>query len=440
MIDNMDVFMATNSQQLKFFNFLQTKENTNTTFILNDVLIATGWKKATFTSYKSKGQLSEFISETNDNRLQASNTLNITFKEFEKKLSQSKHVQSLGHNFKSKLAKALLKKSKDNMLLAIELYNRPSLENKIDGFVMLFCTSWEQLLKAMIIKSNGEESIYRKTNNGKKETIPLRMCLDIVFNKDDGIKRNVLQVTDLRDQAVHLLMPEMQGIASRIFQSGIFNYSSKFEDVCEVPFINTDNTGMISLVGDFKTPPLAIMKSIYGKAAEDIIALAEELTSTVESANDLSFAIPLDVTLQFAQKDSQGTQIILTKAENGISGLKKALIIEKSVDAENIYSFKQGQAINEINKKLHSKYDDTFLKQRLHKQKNGCFELNTNCFQSLVFKLKWKLSNNKYHHHFKNADYHAYSELAIEEIIEKIISNIDYLKAAKQSYSRRKTK
>jgi hypothetical protein len=429
--------MATNEKQLRFFSFLQSKENKNSKFTLLEVTEATGWKESTFKSYLSKGQLSEFISEIAPTTYQASNSQNITFKEFEKKLSQSKHVQALGHNFKSKLAKALLRKSKDNMLLAIELYNRPSLENKIDGFVMLFCTSWEQLLKAIIIKINGEESIYKQTGSGKKETIPLRACLELVFNNNDAIKRNILEITDLRDQAVHLMMPEIQGIASRIFQSGIFNYSSKFEEVCEIPFINTDNTGMISLVGDFKTPPLSMMRSIYGKAADDIISLAEKLTASVESVNDLSFAIPLDVTLQFAKQDSQGTQIILTKAENGMSGLKEALVIEKSVDAEKIYKFKQNQAIDEINRKLTSKYDDFFLKQRLKKQDNGKYLLNSNCFQSLIYKLKWKQSDNKHHHYFKNANYHGYSEVAINDIIEKITSSKTYLAEAKQSYSKR---
>ncbi len=120
-----------------------------------------------------------------------------------------------------------------------------------------------------------------------------------------------------------------------------------------------------------------------------------------------------------------------------MTGLKKALVIEKSVDAEKTYKFKQGQAITEINQRLQSKYDNDFLKKRLNKQNNKKYELNPNCFQSLIYKLKWKLSDNKYHHFFKNANYHAYSEIALEELIEKIISNTDYLKAAKQSYSKR---
>lgn len=34
------------------------------------------------------------------------------------------------------------------MMLALELYNRPSLDNRLDAFVLCFCTAWEQLLKA----------------------------------------------------------------------------------------------------------------------------------------------------------------------------------------------------------------------------------------------------------------------------------------------------
>ncbi|WP_434670402.1 DUF3644 domain-containing protein [Klebsiella sp. B345] len=53
------------------------------------------------------------------------------------------------------------------MILALELYNRPSLENKMDAFVMCFCTAWEQFLKARIIEQDGEKTIFRSVN--KKE-------------------------------------------------------------------------------------------------------------------------------------------------------------------------------------------------------------------------------------------------------------------------------
>ncbi|NMH60994.1 DUF3644 domain-containing protein [Alteromonas ponticola] len=429
---------ATNTRQRKFFDFLKQHEQSGKKFTVNDVLVATGWKESTFKSYLAKGQLSEFVSQTDDNKLEASNCLNITFKQFEKKLSQSKHVQSLGHNCKSKLAKALLRKARDNMLLALELYNRPSLENKTDGFVMLFCSAWEQFLKATLIEKDGEASIFRNVKNGYKETISLREAVDRCFDANDKAKDNLLKIIELRDKAVHLLIPELQGITSRYFQSGVFNFSSRFEEFCEVPFINTSNVGMLSLVGDFKTPPLAMMKTIYGKAATDILELASDLSQAVEDSDDVAFAIPLNVTLQFARKGEEGTQIILAKAEDGVPGLQKALTIVKSVDAEKTHPYKQTKAIELINQRLTEKFTEEALKKFLVANKGSRSTFNTNCFQAIIHKLKWKHSNNKYHHCLKSTNTHLYSDEALDTIIEKISSNDKYLAKCKEDYGKRK--
>lgn len=429
--------MTKSERQRKFFEFLKQKEQTEKKFRVDDVLDATNWKPATFKSYLAKGQLSDFVSQTDDNFFEASNCLNITFKQFEKQLSQSKHVQSLGHNCKSKLAKALLKKSRDNMILALELYNRPSLENKIDGFIMLFCAAWEQLLKAILIEQDGEDKIFRPTRNGYNETISLRDAADKCFELNDKAKDNLIKIIELRDKAVHLLIPELQGITSRYFQSGVFNYASRFEKFCEIPFINTSNVGMLSLVGDFKTPPLPMMKSLYGKAASDMLKLASDLSQAVEDSDDVAFAIPLNVTLQFAKKGDEGAQIVLAKAEDGVPGLQKALTIVKSVDAEITHPYKQNQATKLINKLLAENYSKHALEKFLVSVRNSEPVFNTNCFQSVVHKQKWKNGNNQFHHHLTTSSTHLYSQAAVDQIIDKISSIPGYLKKCKRDFGNR---
>jgi hypothetical protein len=54
-------------------------------------------------------------------------------------------------------------------------------------------------------------------------------------------------------------MPEVQGIMSRVFQSGILNYSTKFQDFIKQPFISPTQSGMMSLVGDLKNPSIAAL-------------------------------------------------------------------------------------------------------------------------------------------------------------------------------------
>lgn len=420
---------------------LKKKEELGQKFTKEDILKTTGWKIATFTTYWNKGQLADFISEVSKDVYEASNCSDISEVEFAKLLSQSKHRRGLGHNCKSKLAKALLSKSKDNMLLALELYNRPSLENRMDSFVMCFCTAWEQFLKAILIERDGENTIFRKAGKkGLKETISLRECLERVYPQKSNIRKNIEQIAYLRDQAVHLLMPEIQGIMSRVFQSGVLNYTSKFEEFTEISFLNSSHAGMISLVGEFKSPPASIMKSTYGDIANEIIELASSVKSDVENSDDIEFAIPLNVKLVFATDAEDGSTIAIARADEGIEGLKKALVIEKPVDRSKSHPLLQKDAISEINFRLQERYDIEKLKKHLVKScnKTGKPIINPNCFAAVLSKNKWKIGDNKFHYKNKNPEIHYYSNELVEEFIKKIMEQDTYLSNIKAWHNSRK--
>jgi uncharacterized protein DUF3644 len=420
----------------ELYIFLKKMEAKNTYFNTKDLLDATGWKHSTYKTYWNKGQLADFISDVGEDAYEASNCQNINETEFAKLLSQSKHRRGLGHNYKSKLAKALLRKSKDNMLLALELYNRPSLENRMDAFVMLFCTAWEQLLKAVLIEQFGEEKINRTlSKKGLKETIHHRECLDLVYDKTSKIRKNIETITSIRDRAVHLLMPEIQGIMSRIFQSGVLNFTSQFERFTETPFLKSNHTGMISLVGDFKTPPISVMKATYGDIAKEVIELASGLEHEIHDNNDIEFAIPLNVELVFASKSAEGNIIPIAKADEGMEGLKKGLVaIHKPVDRSKTHLLLQKDAIREINTLIYERYSEEKLSKHLvcTDKKNGKLKINQNCFSAVVLKNKWKQSDNEYHHKNKNPDIHYYSLSLVEEFIKKVMTHEGYLENAKK--------
>ncbi|MFW1137403.1 DUF3644 domain-containing protein [Vibrio parahaemolyticus] len=399
--------MSRDTAQNNFFEFLQKKQLLQKAFTKQEVIDATGWKASTFKSYFGKGQITQFLTFLGDDKYEAVNTLDINFIEFKKRLSQSKHYQELGHRCKSNLAKALIKKSRDNMMLALELYNRPSLENKLDGFVMLFSTAWEQLLKSMIIEAEGELAIYSNpTKKGIKQTIPLRKCLDKIFNHTDNIRKNVELIAGWRDDAVHLLIPELQGLASRVFQSGVINYSTKFEEFTEVPFLQSQHSGMISLVGDFKLPPKTLLTSYYGQAAEDILELAKTVEHEIEQAND-------------------------------IEQLRNALIVQKAVDPEKSHIYSQNSAIRAINEQLKKFSAEKLSRSLVARDKKGELTFNSNCFQAVVERLNWKKNNNEFHHFQAMANKHIYSQQAVEEIVSRITENERYLQQAKDKLNKR---
>lgn len=423
--------------QEKFYEFLKEKQKTNSYFSKEDVIAATGWKPSTFKSYLGKGWISSFIVQVETDIFEAQNTLNINFTEFRKKQSQSKNYRELGHNCKNSLARALLKKSRDNMMLALELYNRPSLENKLDGFVMLFSTAWEQLLKSMVIEKFGEKTIYTTVSKkGIKQTISLRQSLEKIFpSSESRIRKNIERISDWRDNAVHLLMPEIQGLASRIFQAGVINYSSQFESFSEVPFLSYQHAGILSLVGDFNIPPISILREQYGDSCDEILSLVKTLQDEIEENDDIDFAIPINVSLVYAKKDSSGLKILANAngSKEDLESLRNALIVEKAVDPEKTHPYPQGTAVKEINRILQDNYSEEKLISCLPaRDKNGRPALNSHCFLSLVEKAGWKKNNNEFHHYQAISNRHLYYDACIQEAVNKITGNDSFLKNAKR--------
>jgi hypothetical protein len=339
------------------------------------------------------------------------------------------------------LAKALLRKSKDNMMLALELYNRPSLENRLDGFILLFCTAWEQLLKAELIEKEGEQSIYRRASkpNRRKETISLRKCLEKIFAADDKRRKNLEIIVDYRDTAVHLLMPEVQGTVSRLFQAGVLNYVAKFEELAEQRFLETSATGLLTLMGEFRTPTVARLSSMYGNDIGDaIFQLIQTTQEQIELENDWQFAVPIDVKIVFARKGEDNELKLVASADQGLEELRRAIIVNKPVDSKRTHPHNATQLISTVNDQLSQKFDGAQLEKVLpaRDKKTGRPIFNPYDLQAMLFKLKWKNSDNEYHYAFKNPEYHWYSDEAGWEIVKKITTNAGYLEKARKDLSR----
>ena len=79
----------------------------------------------------------------------------------------------------SELTDKLLEKSKEAFVLAIEIYNKPTIKYRVEGFAFFICNAWELMLKAHIINTKGEEEIYYKDNPERTKT--LENCIKIVF-------------------------------------------------------------------------------------------------------------------------------------------------------------------------------------------------------------------------------------------------------------------
>src|SRR5574344_1576889 len=86
---------------------------------------------------------------------------------------------------------ALLSKSEEAYLMALEIINKPTINYRTEGFCFFICNAWELLLKAFLIRrENDMNSINFKDDTNR--TIGLDECVERVFTSTtDKTKSNI---------------------------------------------------------------------------------------------------------------------------------------------------------------------------------------------------------------------------------------------------------
>lgn len=120
----------------------------------------------------------------------------------------------------------LLEKSQEAFVLAVELYNRPSIRYRVEGFAFFICNAWELMLKAKIVRDRGEAAIFYKNN--PERTLGMDRCMDLVLTNDkDPLKRNLKDIVRLRNEGTHFIVEEHEQIYVGLFQACVRNYDDK---------------------------------------------------------------------------------------------------------------------------------------------------------------------------------------------------------------------
>lgn len=103
---------------------------------------------------------------------------------------------------------ALISKSKEAALVALEIINKPTIKYSTEGFCFFICNAWELLLKAKIIKDKGSiESINVSTKDGKTRTISLNDTVKTLFTSTENKYLLCLRhVIAIRNRATHLIL------------------------------------------------------------------------------------------------------------------------------------------------------------------------------------------------------------------------------------------
>ena len=253
------------------------------------------------------------------------------------------------------LEERLLDKSKEAFAMAIELYNKPTIKYRVEGFSLFVCNAWELMLKAYLLKTKGPESIYYKDN--KNRTISLENAIKEVFtNNKDPLRINLEKIVELRNTSTHFITEEYEMVYVPLFQACVFNFNEKM-----MAFHFIDMTSII--------PQNFLTLSVSMRALDEaeIIAkypepIANHLIDVKTSVDDLSvnnnakFAIRIDHHYYITKNKDKATNIVHYEKE-AAPGIT---IVKELKDPNNTHKYTAKSCIAAIKDRLNKECIELF--------------------------------------------------------------------------------
>lgn len=248
------------------------------------------------------------------------------------------------------LISRLLDKSKEAFLMAIEIYNKPSIKYRVEGFSFFICNAWELMLKARLVSTQGSEVIYYKDNQSR--TITLENCIKKIFtNEHSPIHKNLMRIVELRNTSTHFIVEEYEMVYIPLFQACVLNYTEKMQEFHGVDITELIPQNFLTLTVSMKALSEADLRAKYpGQIAERLIATSSALASEI-AENNHSFAIRIEHHHYITKDKSKATDIvhISKNAEPGVQ------IIKELKDPSETHKYNTKKCIQEINARLSRK-------------------------------------------------------------------------------------
>lgn len=416
-----------------FLPFLQKMEAADKSFSATDIAKATEYElKGSIKAKLSRDEWRNILVRLGPDEFKASGTIGLNDQEFAKKVS----VKSMLHAPQSTaklttLSERLYLKAKENFILALELYNRPSLLNRLESFAMLHCAAWEQLLKGRLVEKNGEKFIFRKDGRSKN----LSECCEAIYaQRSNRVWKNLEMIADLRNMSTHLVMPELGIAYSPIFQAGVVNFLRAYREFVSDDPIPSHAVGLLTLTTGAKGPTAVDLAVKYGQElGEQISAMIDQVSFQIEADAHPEFAIIVKHQMRFGSGGDVDFTLEQLLAQDG-----RVAIIEKVRDASG--DLLPGQVVAEVNRMLKEQLPVETRRDIFTYKGKVSDEMNSTDFQVLCDDQGWKKSDNEYHHTHGPLQRGTFTIRCVHWIVGKLKTQNDYLSKRKESYMERMKK
>lgn len=267
----------------------------------------------------------------------------------------------------------LLEKAKEAFVMAIEIYNKPTIKYRVEGFSFFICNAWELMLKAHMINIFGNSSIYYRDNPDR--TLTLENCVKKVFtNEKTPLRRNLLKIIELRNTSTHFITEEYEMVYIPLFQACVLNFVEKMQEFHNIDMTEVIPQNFLTLAVSMKALDENTIRAKYPEEISRKIISANEILEPIIAENNQSFAIKIEH-LHYITKDKSKATSFVHIDKTAETGIK---IIKEIKDPNNTHKYNMKNAIKEINRRLKSKRIDFDMNKYIFNLFNQVYGIKEN--------------------------------------------------------------
>jgi len=217
----------------------------------------------------------------------------------------------------------LLEKSKEAFCLALEIYNKPTIKYRIEGFSFFIVNAWELMLKATLLKRN--IPIYYVDD--PERTITIGNALSRIYSdKNTRIRLNLEKIIELRNISTHYITEDYEVKYAPLFQACVLNFTNELKRFHDMDITDVIAQNFLTISARYEPLTNEQIKLKYPpEIAEKFIKQVNEISVLSHEYNSDKFAIDIRQNLYITKKKSESDfAVSISKdSDNDVTILKE---------------------------------------------------------------------------------------------------------------------
>lgn len=199
----------------------------------------------------------------------------------------------------------LVDKSIEAFILGLEIYNKPTIKYRIEGFSFFICNAWELMLKAELINRN--ISIYFKDNPDR--TLSLNETINKIYSdKNTRIRLNLEKIIDLRNISTHFITQDYEVKYAPLFQACVLNFTKEMNRFHNIDITSYVPQNFLTISAHYEPLTNEEIRLKYPpEIAEKFIKYANEVDVLSDEYNSDNFSIRIKQNLYITKKKMKAT-------------------------------------------------------------------------------------------------------------------------------------